>query len=217
MKKTAIILGATGLTGNNLLNLLLEDSRYEKVKLFSRSSVNISNPKIEEHLIDLLALDKHNKTFQADEVFCCIGTTKSKTPNNETYKKIDYGIPVSAAKLCKENNIKTIVIISAMGANPESNVFYNKTKGEMERDVLKQNIPNTFFLQPGLISGKRNEKRIGESIAKFLFKILNPIIPKNYRSISPETIAKSMLTIANQGHPKKRIENQTLKDIAENA
>lgn len=217
MNKTAIILGATGLTGGNLLDFLLKDDRYRKIKVFSRSSVGISNPKLEEHLLDLFELEKNKEIFQADEVFCCIGTTKSKTPNNETYKKIDYGIPFAAAKISKENNINTFIVISAMGANPESKVFYNKTKGEMERDVLNQNIPNTYILQPGLIGGNRSEKRLGESIAKFLFKILNPIIPKNYRTISPETIAKAMLTLANQGYSKNRIKNQTIKEIAENA
>ncbi len=217
MKKTAIILGATGLTGGNLLDFLLKNDRYGKIKVFSRSSVGISNPKLEEHLIDLFELEKHKEIFQADEVFCCIGTTKSKTPDNSIYKKIDYGIPFAAAKLCKENNIHTFIVVSAMGANPESKVFYNKTKGEMERDALKQNIPNTYILQPGLIGGNRSEKRLGESIAKFLFKILNPIIPKNYRTISPETIAKAMLTLANQGYSKNRVENQTIKEIAENA
>tara|TARA_R110002072_G_scaffold174802_17_gene330554 strand:+ start:9788 stop:10441 length:654 start_codon:yes stop_codon:yes gene_type:complete len=217
MKKTAIILGATGLTGGNLLDFLLKNDRYGKIKVFSRSSVGISNPKLEEHLIDLFELEKHKEIFQADEVFCCIGTTKSKTPDNSLYKKIDYGIPFAAAKLCKENNIHTFIVVSAMGANPESKVFYNKTKGEMERDILKLNIKNTYILQPGLIGGNRSEKRLGESIAKFLFKILNPIIPKNYRTISPETIAKSMVILANQGYSKNRVENQTIKEIAENA
>lgn len=213
----AIILGATGLTGGYLLDLLLKDPRYEKIKLFSRSSVGFSDPKIEEHLMDLFDLEKHNENFQADEVYCCIGTTNAKTPDNETYKKIDYGIPFAAAKLCAENKIDTFIVISAMGANPDSKVFYNKTKGEMERDVLKQNVPNTYILQPGLISGNRDEKRLGELIAKFFFNILNPIIPKKYRSISPETIAKAMVFLANQGHSKTRVENQTIKEIAKDA
>lgn len=217
MKKTAIILGATGLTGGFLLKLLLKDDRYKKIKLFSRSSVGFTHLKQEEHLIDLFELEKHREYFQADEVFCCIGTTKSKTPGNETYKKIDYGIPLAAAKICSENKIDTFIVISAMGANPDSKVFYNKTKGEMERDVLKQEISNTYILQPGLISGDRDEKRLGESIAKFFFKILNPIIPKKYRSISPKTIAKAMIVLANQGHSKTRVENQTLKEIAKDA
>ncbi|MEX0997037.1 MAG: NAD(P)H-binding protein [Flavobacteriaceae bacterium] len=217
MKKTAIILGATGLTGGHLLDFLLKDDRYDKIKLFSRSSVGISNPKLEEHLIDLFELEKQKDNFQAEEVFCCIGTTKAKTPDDETYRKIDHGIPFATAKLCKEKNINTYIVISAMGANPNSKVFYNKTKGEMERDVLKQNIQNTYILQPGLISGDRDEKRLGESIAKFFFNILKPLIPKKYRSISPETIAKAMVVIANQGFSHTRIENKTIKEIAKYA
>lgn len=217
MNKIAIILGATGLTGGILLDFLLKDGRYGKIKLFSRTSVGISNHKLEEYLIDLFELEKNKEHFLADVVFCCIGTTKAKTPNNDTYKKIDYGIPFAAAKLCKENNINTFIVISAIGANPESKVFYNKTKGEMERDVLMQKIPKTYILQPGLISGNREEKRLGESIAKYFFKIFNPIVPKKYRSISPETIAKAMVVLANQGHSKKRIENETIKELVKNA
>ncbi len=138
MKKSAIILGATGLTGNLLLKKLLKDPSFEKIKLFSRSSSEINSPKIEEHLIDMFQLESHSEAFTADVVFCCIGTTKAKTPDNETYKKIDYGIPVSAAKLAKKNSIKTFIVISAMGADADSSIFYNKTKGEMQRDVLKQ-------------------------------------------------------------------------------
>ncbi|HET8802964.1 MAG TPA: NAD(P)H-binding protein, partial [Aequorivita sp.] len=117
MKKTAIILGATGLTGSILLEKLLQDASFLKIKLFSRSSVEKSSPKIEEHLIDMFQLENHSEAFTADVVFCCIGTTKAKTPDKETYKKIDYGIPVTAAKLAKQNGIETFIVISAMGAD----------------------------------------------------------------------------------------------------
>ena len=108
--KTAIILGATGLTGSLLLEKLLKDPSFEKIKLFSRSSFGKKSPKIEEHLIDMLQLENYSEDFKADVVFCCIGTTKAKTPDKEIYKKIDYGIPVTAAKLAKENNIKTFIV-----------------------------------------------------------------------------------------------------------
>ena len=176
--KTAILLGATGLTGSILLEKLIEDDSFDKIKLFSRSSAGKNNPKIEEHLVDLFQLEKHSNDFTADVVFCCIGTTKAKTPDNETYKKIDYGIPVAAAKLAKKNGIKTFVVISALGADENSRVFYNKTKGEMERDVLSQNIVNAYILQPSLIVGNRNESRFGESMAGIFMKIFGFLIPK---------------------------------------
>ena len=217
MNKTAILLGATGLTGRILLNLLLFDPNYKKIKVISRTTVGFKNPKLEEHLIDLFELEKHKEIFFADEVFCCVGTTKAKTPDKETYRKIDYGIPVVAAKLCKENNINTFIVISAMGANTKSTIFYNKIKGEMERDVIKQNLKNTYILQPGLIVGVRNEKRIGEKIGGIILKFLNPIVPKKYRTISPEIIAKAMIVLTRSEYFETRIENHIIKELANNA
>jgi len=215
--KTAILLGATGLTGGILLQKLLNDPRYGKIILFSRSSVKINNSKIEEHLVDLFQLEKYKEQFKADQVFCCIGTTKSKSPNEETYRKIDYGIPVTAAKLCKENGISTFAVISALGANPDSGMFYNKIKGEMQQDVLAQKIKNTYIFQPSLIAGDRSEKRFLESLAKQAMKILNYALLgplKKYRSIHPETIARAMIIVSNKAYEKSVIESDEIKKIA---
>lgn len=215
--KTAIVLGATGLTGGLLLNRLLQDDSYSTVKLFSRSSIGHPNSKIEEHLIDLFELDKYGKLFTGDVVFCCVGTTKAKTPEEETYRKIDYGIPVSAARLTRKNGIPKFLVISALGADADSRIFYNKTKGEMERDVLKENIPETYIFQPSLISGHREEKRIFESIGKNLMKVGNHLLLgslKKYRSIHPDTIAQAMMMVAAKGCEKTRIESDEIKKIA---
>jgi uncharacterized protein YbjT (DUF2867 family) len=199
MGKTAIILGATGLTGGILLAELIADSTYEKIKLFSRSSVQSTSEKVEEYLVDLLQLELHKAQFTGDEVFCCIGTTALKTPNKKKYKLIDYGIPVSAAKLAKQNGIRTFIVLSSMGANSKSTVFYSKTKGEMECDVLLQNVPHTFILRPSLIGGHRNEHRLGEKIGKVAMGMLHPFLIgdfKKYRIIHPEKIAKCMKIVA---------------------
>ncbi|MRI01339.1 NAD(P)H-binding protein [Kriegella sp. EG-1] len=215
--KTAIILGATGLTGGILLQLLLGDNRYSRIKLFSRSTIGFSHAKIEGHLGDLMHLEQFKAHFYADDVFCCIGTTKSKTPNKEVYRNIDYGIPVAAAKLCALNNIKTFIVVSAMGANPNSSVFYNRVKGEMEDAVLDAEIRETYFLQPSLISGVRKEKRMGEWIFKQLMKAVNFVLAgplEKYRSIKPETIAKAMVWVANNDFKTNRIESDLIKKIA---
>lgn len=207
-QKTAIILGATGLTGSLLLQMLLKDNRYKKIKLFSRKTVGIKDVKLQEYLIDLLKLSDHVSDFMADEVFCCIGTTKAKTPDKGLYKKIDYGIPVSAAELCKKNKIRTFVVISALGANAESKVFYNKLKGEMENMVISKGIPKTHILQPSLIGGYRDERRPGELFAKNVFLILNYILIgpfRKYRSITPQTIAGCMVWLANNSYESVRI------------
>ena len=214
MSKTAIILGATGLTGSILLEYLLEDTSFKKVKVFSRNSVRKTHPKLEEHLLDLFELQTVSNQFIGDVVFCCIGTTKAKTPNKETYRKIDYGIPVSGAKLAKQNGINTFIVISALGANPKSRVFYNRVKGEMERDVLGQEIKHTYILQPSLIGGNRNEKRMGERLAQVFMTYLGFLVPKKYKMISPETIAKAMQILAKKGDSEVRISSEKIKMIA---
>ncbi|MCO4823122.1 MAG: nucleoside-diphosphate sugar epimerase [Flavobacteriaceae bacterium] len=219
MSKTAIILGATGLTGGLLLDHLLCDDRYGKITLFSRSPCGIIHDKIDEHLIDLMDLSSHNESFLADDVFCCVGTTKAKTPNEELYTQIDFGIPVMAAQLCSENNINTFVVVSALGADKESKIFYNRTKGRMEEAVLDENILNTYILQPSLIGGNRKEKRFGEYIAKLLMKFLNPLFfgaLKNYKSIAAITIAECMVILANGSHPSGRIVSYDIKKLVTN-
>ena len=125
--------------------------------MFSRASVEIKHPKIEEFLGDLINLKAFKNDFRADEVFCCIGTTKTKTPDREMYGMIDYGIPKKAAELCKENGIDILVIISALGANSKSRIFYNRVKGQMEEAVLRLQIPKTHILQPSLKGYKKRK------------------------------------------------------------
>ncbi|MDT0647382.1 NAD(P)H-binding protein [Zunongwangia sp. F260] len=215
--KTAIILGATGLTGGILLRKLLDDDRYGKIILFSRSSANLDHFKIEEHLVDLFHLEEHADKFKADEVYCCIGTTKSKTPNDETYKKIDHGIPVTAAKLCEKNNIPCYLVVSAMGADAKSKIFYNRVKGKMEKDVLEFDIKKTYIFRPSLIAGDRDEKRTGEKIAKYALSFFKPLMIgalKKYRSITPQEIAAAMIFVANDGHHQTRIESNEIAELA---
>ncbi|MEE2773083.1 MAG: NAD(P)H-binding protein [Bacteroidota bacterium] len=215
--KTAIILGATGLTGGVLLDLLLKDERYEQIKLFTRSRTGLKNPKIEEYLIDLFEMEQFKNLFQADEVYCCVGTTQKKTPDKDTYRQIDFGIPATAAKMAAENGIEAFLVISAMGANQNSRIFYNRTKGEMEGAVLDAKISKTHILRPALISGDREESRPAEFFGKKLMQALNPLLRgklKKYRSIHPKEIAKSMIFLANHHFDKKILESDEIKDIA---
>jgi uncharacterized protein YbjT (DUF2867 family) len=217
VKKTAIILGATGLTGSILLNKLLKDNRYETITLFSRKKIEGLPKKVKQFIGSILELNNFKEDFKADEVFCCIGTTAKKTPNKETYKSIDYGIPVTAAKLSKDNEIKTFLVVSALGANAKSSIFYNKTKGEMEQAVLSENIKNTYILRPSIIGGNRNEIRIGEKIGLAIFKIFQPLFfgkLKKYRIIKAEHIAQAMINLANTNVTKQIINSEKIKQIA---
>ncbi len=216
MKKTAIIIGASGLTGNLLLKKLIDDDRYKTIKLFSRTKLNGLPSKVQQFIGNILELESFKEDFIADEVFVCIGTTTKKTPNKAIYKSIDFGIPTTAAKLSKENNITTFIVVSAMGANSKSIVFYNKTKGEMEQAVLEQNISNTYILRPSIISGKRNENRTLERIGIAFFKFIKPLMIgklKEYQIIEAETIAKAMVNLANY-KTKTIITSNKIKTLA---
>jgi uncharacterized protein YbjT (DUF2867 family) len=217
MKKTAIILGASGLTGSLLLDKLLMDDHYAKIKVFSRNRLEKNHPKIEELVGDLLSLDSFSADFLGDEIFCCIGTTAKKTPDKTTYKAIDYGIPVQAAKIAKENGIPFFAVVSAMGANANSSIFYNKTKGEMENGVMKANIPFTYILRPSLILGRRNEKRLAESVAMTLFEKLSFLFVGPFKKFRPnpaENIAQTLWEIAQKRPPSKIILAEEINQIA---
>lgn len=216
MSKTAILLGASGAVGKQLLQLLINDERYDRIKLFSRGKSAITHPKIEDHVVDLFELDKYQTDFIADEVFCCIGTTKAKTPDSETYHKIDYGIPAEAAKLANNNGISTFIVISAIGADADSTIFYNRTKGQMQEAVLKQNITNTHILQPSLIVAERKETRLAEKVAQGFMWLLNPLLfggAAKYRSIRAKTIANAMLWLANNNYPEVIITSDKIQKI----
>lgn len=218
MKKTAIILGASGLTGTHLLQKLIEDDRYDTIKLFSRSKIEGLPNNVVQFVGDLLTLEQFKAEFTADEVYCCIGTTTKKTPNKTLYKAIDYGIPLAAAKLSKENSIPTFLVISAMGANVKSTLFYNKTKGEMEAAVQQQHLKNTFILRPSLIFGERKERRWLEKIGLDVFKIIQPLFIGKlsaYKIIKAETIAQAMINLANNTHTTEVIiTSNDIKNIA---
>jgi uncharacterized protein YbjT (DUF2867 family) len=215
--KTAIVLGATGLTGSLLLKELINNDDYASIKLFSRSSTPIKSSKIKEYIGDVLNLETFKSDFTGDVVFCCIGTTKAKTKDQEKYKAIDYGIPLKAAILAKENNINTIVIISAIGASAKSNIFYNRTKGEMEEAVLNENIPHTYILRPSLITGNRNEQRSLEKLGGYVFKVMDMFMIgslKKYKSIKAETIVKAMVNLEKVKPEQQLIQSNEIKTFS---
>jgi uncharacterized protein YbjT (DUF2867 family) len=217
MGKTAIILGATGLTGSLLFKKLIDHPNFDKIKLFSRKSINSKSEKVEEHLGDLLKMSQFKSEFKADIVFCCIGTTAAKTKDKQAYKAIDYGIPKEAANLAKDNNISAFMVISALGANSDSSVFYNKTKGEMEEAVLSNNIKNTYILRPSLIEGNRNESRLGEKIGSVVMKIINPLMIgklRKYRAIEADMIASAMVNLSENNYESQIIESDKIIEIS---
>ncbi len=215
MKNSITIIGATGLVGGLLLEKVLADDRFTEVVILGRNSVNKKHQKLTEYLGDLTEAHFFDNKPVTDVVAVCIGTTRSKTPDVNTYKKIDYGIPVQAAKWSKKGGASKFMVISAMGANENSKIFYNQIKGSMEKDVLKTRIPATFILRPSLILGKRGEFRFGEKVGKIFFNIFSFLIPKKYKGIQAETIAQAIVNMAFSDDAGEHIlESHQIKEYA---
>lgn len=215
--KTAIILGASGLCGSKLLIRLLRDDNYRQVKIFARSSIGFEHPKITEYIVDLNQAATYQNDFTADEVFCCIGTTKAKTADKQQFYNIDCNIPATAAGLCRQNNINFFAVISAMGANSNSWFFYQRTKGDMEQKVTAEKIAHTYILRPALIVGKRREFRKGEQFAATLLLALRPLLKASlakYNSISAKNIAKAMHKLAYLKPQTTVVDSATIYQLA---
>jgi uncharacterized protein YbjT (DUF2867 family) len=215
-KKTAIILGATGLTGSLLLERLITDESYSTIKLFSRRTSGNPSPKIREYMGDILQLERFRNDFTADVVYCCVGTTSAKTKDRTSYKAIDFGIPVAAAKLAKENGVPTFLVISTMGADKRSKIFYSRTKGEMEQVVLDQKIPNTYIIRPSLILGDRHERRMAETAGAFIMKLAGALLVgklKKYRAIDADRIAAAMITLAESKPDIRIVKSDILQEL----
>ena len=197
--KTAIIFGSTGLVGNHLLNLLINDNYYSSIKIFVRGNVNIKNPKLEIINIDFKALDNYFDKIKGDDCFFCIGTTKKDTPDKNEYRRVEYEIPVKIASIAKKNNINLFMYVSSLGSNINTKNLYLKNKGETEEILKGLNFPRLSIIRPSLILGPRKKFRLGEFILQKLFKNLSFLFQgslKQYRAIDAKDIAKAMINIS---------------------
>jgi uncharacterized protein YbjT (DUF2867 family) len=195
--KKAIIIGASGLVGNQLVHLLLADTSFSKVTVFVRKTLTISNEKLQQIVLDFKQLEQYNADFEGSVLFLCIGTTRKKTPHLEDYREIDYGITLRAANLAKTNGIQEVHLISAIGANSKSSIFYSKLKGEIEEDLIKIGFTSTYIYQPSMLIGTRGESRPAELLFQKLMPFLDFLMVgslKKYHSVSKEKLANAMLS-----------------------
>ncbi|WP_170266311.1 NAD(P)H-binding protein [Phaeocystidibacter luteus] len=205
MESKYIIFGATGVIGTELQELLREANTLAVVR---RKGSAIDGVREIVHT-DLLDISPLSTELEDANVLIALGTTKAKTPDKEKYYQIDHDMPVHIAAQAKDSGARTVHVISAMGADPESRIFYNATKGKMERDV-KEVFPEAYFYRPSLIMGDRDEMRIGESIAKGFFSLINTILPRKYRGIYPRKIARTIIDNCRQVPNKKIWENDDM-------
>jgi len=196
MQKNILLIGASGLIGSELVQLLLRDDKIKTVKVFVRKSLAITDHKLREILVDFEHLEDFKHEFQGDALFCCIGTTRKKTPDLAAYKAIDYGIVLAAATLARKNQVPQVHLVSAIGAAVSSKIFYNRLKGEIEKDVIRLDFPTTLIYQPAMLIGKRSESRPAEFIAQKLMPFFDLFLlgkTRKYHSIEAKKVAESML------------------------
>jgi len=194
--KTALVAGATGLIGNQLLNLLLDSNRYDIVKAVTRKPIHQIHQKLENLVIDFDQLHVDSILLKADDVFCCLGTTIKQAGSKPAFKKVDYEYPLTLARLTKELGAEQYLLVSSLGAKKNSSFFYNRVKGEIEEAVASIGFDALHIFRPSLLLGHRSEKRSGEGAATFLFKYFNFLIPRKYDAIDSDKVAKAMLHYA---------------------
>ncbi|USK68899.1 oxidoreductase [Peribacillus asahii] len=219
-KRKALIVGATGLVGNELLRILLQSNTYENVKALVRKPISIKHPKLTQRLVDFNALEKYEEEFAVYDVFCCLGTTIKKAGSQEAFKKVDFEYPLKAAKLAKKKGANQFLIISAMGANSQSRIFYNRVKGVIEEALKQVQLPSLHIFRPSLLLGKRNEFRLGERFAEMVSPIFLPLLIgklRKYKPIQAKDVAQAMYQIAKQNRKGEFVyeSNQILNNSKE--
>lgn len=198
VQKKALVLGASGLTGGQMLKILLRDEIYGQVTAYVRKPLKTDHPKLVQKIIDL---DKLAGTVEADDIFCCLGTTIKKAGSEKAFEEVDLEFPLKVAKLQKEAGSSTFLVVSALGANANSSIFYNKVKGKMEEGLKAVGFVTLYILRPSVITGKRKEKRLVEKLVIGLLKAIDPLMIgplKKYRTVSAKAIASAMLYYANK-------------------
>ena len=196
MSKSIIIIGSSGLIGNELLKQALEHKEIENVTILVRKSLGLKSNKLTEIITNFQDLDRYKSLISGDGIFCCLGTTRKKTPDKSIYTSIDLGLTLKIALLAQQQEVKQIHLISAVGANPNSSIFYNRLKGQIENAIINLDFPNTYIYRPSLLIGSRQELRIGELMAQKLAPIFDFFLfgkLKKYHSIGAHIIANSML------------------------
>jgi uncharacterized protein YbjT (DUF2867 family) len=200
-QQTAVVVGATGLVGSHLLQQLLYDETFGTVRILVRKSVNIQHPKLQEQFVNFNDYaDYQTKLGTGDCIFCCIGTTNANVKGDKTeYRKIDFDIPVNAARFGKEAGFEQYLIVTAQSANSNSRIFYNRLKGEVEEVVATFGFKRLHIFRPSFILGNRNEQRGGERFFRQLFKTISFILPSSWKPIEASDIAAAMINAVKSG------------------
>ena len=214
--KKAAVIGATGLIGSQILELLEDDPAFSEIRLLSRRPVNFSHSKIEVRLVNFNDLENFKIAIDGcDVVFCAVGTTQKKVKGDRVeYRKVDYDIPVRAAQFCEETGCHHFLVVSSLGADAQSKNFYLRLKGEMEAAVSTKNIPAISIFRPSMLLGQRNESRPLEKISQKVMSAFSFAVPSRYKAVSGAQVAKVMVEVAKSATEGTRIfESEAIRNF----
>ena len=195
MPYKAVIAGASGLIGSSLLEQLLVSPQYDEVVVLVRKQLLVTHKKLVQVILDFYHLEDHQALITGHAVFCCLGSTRKKTPDLTQYRKIDYEYPLQLAQIAVENQVMHYHLVSALGADPKSSNFYSRMKGEIEEAIKRTGIKCLHIYEPSILTGNRQESRPMERFAITLMTAVNPLLIgklNKYRSIPAATVARAM-------------------------
>jgi uncharacterized protein YbjT (DUF2867 family) len=205
--KSALLVGATGVVGSACLDLLLKNELYDRVIILTRREINfpVSHPKLIQHVIDFSRLSDFRNLIQADHIFCTLGTTMKIARSKENFYQVDFSYPLEIAKAGLENGAKHFLVVTSIGADSKSSIFYSRVKGELEEALNKLEYPGLSIFRPSLLLGDRAEARPREEVAKFFNSFSGFLIPKKYKPIQAAVVANAMILVASEDRPEFRI------------
>ncbi|ALR30417.1 semialdehyde dehydrogenase [Chryseobacterium sp. IHB B 17019] len=189
----ALVIGATGATGKDLVHQLLNDKDFEEIDIFVRKPVDIQNEKLKTHIVDFEKPDEWKDLVKGDVAFSCLGTTLKDAGSKEAQKKVDFDYQYQFAKAAKENEVEDYVLVSAYGANPSSKIFYSKMKGELEEAVKQLHFNKITIFKPGMLE-RKNSERTGEVLGSRIIKFANKLgLLESQKPLPTDVLAKAMI------------------------
>lgn len=189
----ALVIGATGATGKDLVNQLLNDKEFDEVDIFVRKPVNIQNDKLKVHVVNFEKPEEWKDMVKGDVAFSCLGTTLKDAGSKEAQKKVDFDYQYEFAKAAKENEVEDYILVSAYGANPQSKIFYSKMKGELEEAVKQLHFNKITIFKPGMLERKDSE-RTGEVLGSRIIKFANKLgLLESQKPLPTDILAKAMI------------------------
>jgi uncharacterized protein YbjT (DUF2867 family) len=218
--RSALLLGPTGLVGSHCLRLLLEDPNYARVRVLVRRPLGQRHPRLETRQVDFERLSDVADLFRVDDVYCGLGTTMARAGSEAAFRRVDHDYPVQAAQLAAAHGAEQYLLVSAVGADPQSRIFYNRVKGETEAAVKRLPFRAVWVLRPSLLMGDREEFRVGERLASAVSRPLAPLLVgrlRRYRPILAADVARAMVRLAHEHGTGGVVESDEIARLAEGA